>query len=289
MIKMAYNIELITDARCIVGEGPIWDKENNRLIMVDIQGKRLRFIDWKSLKVRDTVLSQQTGFVLLGDDGELYGGAEDGIYRIASDGEMHRYSKPCSIKGERFNDGKVASDGRLYAGTFSRDYSAAFYRMEYDGTLTELFDGVGNSNGLDWSPDGKIMYYNDTPTKRTDSFSFAGGELSSRKKLISYQNGNPDGMCIDADGNLWTALWGTGEAVCVNPKNGKIIDKIELPVSQVACCAFGGADMKTLIITTAAHGIMLKEEPLAGAVFAVDLSVGGIEPNKLRVGGGVGL
>jgi len=266
-----------------VGEGPIWDKSGNRLIMLDIQGKRLRFIDWSSLKVKDTVLPQQTGFVFFGDDGKLYGGAEDGIYQIDSKGDFHLYSKPCKIKGERFNDGKVAPDGRLYAGTFSRDYSAAFYRMEYDGTLTELFDSVGNSNGLDWSVDGKIMYYNDTPTKRTDSFVFADGELKDRKSIITYTGGSPDGMTIDCEGNLWTALWGSSTAVCVNPKTGKIIDKIEFPVSQVACCAFGGADMKTLIVTTAAHGVMLKDEPLAGATFAVNLSVGGREPNKLRV------
>lgn len=284
---MSHNIELITDARCIVGEGPIWDKENNRVIMVDIQGKRLRFIDWSSQKVKDIVLQQQTGFVLLGDDGQLYGGAEDGIYRIDESGEFYSYSKPCVIKGERFNDGKVAKDGRLYAGTFSRNYSAAFYRMEYDGTLTELFDGVGNSNGLDWSPDGKTIYYNDTPTKRTDSFCFLEGELSNRKSIITYDKGNPDGMTIDSNGNLWTALWGCGQVVCVNPNTGKVIDKIELPVSQVACCTFGGGDMKTLIITTAAHGVMLKDEPLAGSTFAVNLSVGGTEPNKLKIDKGV--
>lgn len=277
---MKHNIEIITDARCIVGEGSIWDKANNRLLMVDIQGKRLRSIDWSSLKVRDTVLPQQTGFLFFGEDNTLYGGAQDGIYRIDLNGEFERFSKPCTIKGERFNDGKIGPDGRLYAGTFSRDYSAAFYRMEFDGTIVELFDGVGNSNGLDWSVDGKILYYNDTPTKRTDCFSFSDSKVSDRKTVITYTGGNPDGMTIDIDGNLWTALWGSGTAVCVNPKNGKIIDKIEFPVSQIACCTFAGEDMKTLVVTTAAHGVMLKDEPLAGATFAVKLSVGGIEPNK---------
>ncbi len=277
---MSRSIELITDARCIVGEGPIWDKANNRLLMLDIQGKRLRSIDWSSLKVKDTVLPQQTGFLFFGADNTLYGGAEDGIYRIGSDGEFKRFSKPCNIKGERFNDGKIGPDGLLYGGTFSRDYTAAFYRMDLDGTLVELFDGVGNSNGLDWSPDGKIMYYNDTPTKRTDCFAFSDKNLTDRKEVITYTTGAPDGMTIDSDGNLWTALWGSGTAVCVNPKSGKIIDKIEFPVSQIACCAFAGKDMKTLVVTTAAHGIMLKNEPLAGATFGVKLNVGGIDSNR---------
>lgn len=276
---MDKNIELITDALCIVGEGPIFDEQNNRLLMLDIQGKRLRSIDWTTLKVSDTVLPQQTGFLFFDTNGNLYGGAEDGIY-IIKDGEFQRFSKPCPLKGMRFNDGKVGPDGVLYGGTFSRDNTAAFYKMECDGTLTELFDKVGNSNGLDFSPDGKTLYYNDTPTGRTDCFDFADGVLSNRKPLITYNGGNPDGMTIDTDGNLWTAVWGSGTAVKVNVKTGKIIDKICLPVSQVACCAFAGTDYKTLVITTAAHGVSLKDEPLAGATFAVDLSVGGVKPNR---------
>lgn len=276
---MTHNIELVTDARCIVGEGPIWDGTNNRLLMVDIQGKRLRTIDWNTLKVIDTVVSQQTGFLFFGTDGTLFGGAEDGIYKIGADGEFERFSKPCDLKGGRFNDGKVGPDGRLYAGTFSRDFSAAFYRMEHDGSLTELFDGVGNSNGLDWTPDGKTFYYNDTPTGKTDSFTFDNGKLTDRKTVFTYGGGNPDGMTIDTNGNLWSAVWGSNTAICINPQNGNIIDKIELPVSQVACCSFAGKDLKTLIITTAAHGVSLKDEPLAGAVFAVNLSAGGREPN----------
>lgn len=280
---MLHNIELISDARCIVGEGPIWDENKNRLLMVDIQGKRLRSIDWSSLKARDVVLPQQTGFVFFGEDGTLFGGAEDGIYKISEDGNFAKFSKPCVLKGERFNDGKVGPDGRLYAGTFSRDYSAAFYRMEYDGRLTELFDKVGNSNGLDWSADGKTFYYNDTPTFRTDSFCFDNGSLTNRRNVYTHVSGKPDGMTIDTDGNLWSAVWGSNTVVCINTKTNKIIDKIELPASQIACCAFAGKDMKTLVITTAAHGVMLKDEPLAGATFAVNLSVGGVKPNKLIV------
>ena len=277
------RIELIADARCIVGEGPLWDEDNNRLVMVDIQGKRIRFIDWTTLKVRDDILPQQTGFVFLGGDGNLYGGAEDGIYRIGKDGGFERFSKPYNLSGERFNDGKVGPDGMLYAGTFSRDYSAAFYRMDFSGGLTELFDGVGNSNGLDWSPDGKILYYNDTPTGHTDRFVFSNGVLSDRREVIAYSAGLPDGMTIDADGNLWTALWGAGMVVCVEPESGRIIDSIQLPVSQVACCAFAGSDLKTLVITTAAHGVMLRDEPLAGATFAINLSVGGFNPNRFKI------
>ena len=283
--NMSRNIELITDARCIVGEGPIWDEKNNRLLMVDIQGKRMRSINWDNLAINETVLPQQTGFFLLSESGRLLCGAEDGVYEVLSDGRFMPFSKPCKLKGARFNDGKVGPDGRAYLGTFSRDNSAAFYRMDAEGNLTELFDKVGNSNGLDWSADGKTFYYNDTPTHKTDAFDFdiRTGELSARRSIYTYESGNPDGMTVDSNGNLWSAAWGAGEAICICPENGKVIDRIKLPVSQVACCAFAGSSLDTLVITTAAHGVNLKDEPLAGSVFAVNIGVKGIRPYRMKL------
>lgn len=278
------GLEILSSAKCIVGESPLWDEKNRELLMVDIQGRRLRKIEWDTLKAKDIVLEQEVGFVVLSEDGSVIAGAEDGVYRIADDGEFSRVSKPCKIKGLRFNDGKVAPDGRLYLGTFSRDKSAAFYRMEADGELIELFDGVGNSNGLDWSADGKQMYYNDTPTGKTEVFDFCDGNLKNRRDVIEYTSGNPDGMTIDADGNLWVALWGSGLVACVNPISKKIIHKIELPVSQPASCAFAGDDLKSLVITTAAHGVSLRDEPLAGSVFVIKTEIQGMPTARLKRG-----
>lgn len=277
------SIELVTDSRCIVGEGPIWDERSGCLLMTDIQGKRMRRIHWDSLRIEETVLPQQTGFFLLTESGKILGGAEDGVYIIGSDGTFTRFSKPLTLKGQRFNDGKVGPDGRAYLGTFSRDFTAAFYRMETDSSLTELFDKVGNSNGLDWDTEKGVMYYNDTPTGRTDCFDFSSGELKKRREIFTYGGGNPDGMTIDSNGNLWTAVWGSGTVVCVDPTVGKVIDKVDLPVSQPSCCAFAGGDMDTLVITSAAHGIQLKDEPYAGSVFAVRVGVKGKKPYRLSI------
>lgn len=282
---MAYKAEVLTDARCIVGEGPLWDERTRCLRMVDIQGKRMRSIHWDSGRIEDTVLPQQTALLLPEVGGGFLGGAEDGVYRIGEGGDFRRVSAPITLKGQRFNDGKVGPDGRAYLGTFSRDRSAAFYRMDTDGVLTELFDDVGNSNGLDWCADGTKMYYNDTPTGRTDVFDFdAGtGSLSNRRTVFHYAYGRPDGMTVDADGNLWVALWGAGCVVCIDPEKGDMIRKLELPVRQVASCAFAGERLDTLVITTAAHGIHLKEEPLAGAVFAVEMDVRGVQQNQIAL------
>ena len=277
------KLEVITDARCIVGEGPIWDSQKNMLYSVDIQGKRMRSIDWKSGSIFERVLPKQTGFILLGNKGELLGGSEDGVYRLDG-GRFELFSKPCTLKGERFNDGKIGPDGNAYMGTFSRDFSAAFYKMDKSGNLTELFDGVGNSNGLDWDTKKGVMYYNDTPTKKTDCFDIdENGNLLNRRTVFSYENGNPDGMTIDENGNLWVALWGAGEVVCIDPERSKIIEKIKMPVSQPSCVAFAGEDLKTLVITSAAHGIILRDEALAGSMFALKTDVKGIEPYRINI------
>lgn len=277
-----HQIEVLTDARCIVGEGPLWDAASRRLWMVDIQGKRLRSIDWQTGGIADTVLSQQPGFLALCQDGQLLAGCEDGVYKVIGN-QLQRFSSPVSLKGDRFNEGKVGPDGNLYLGTFSRNFSAAFYRMDTKGTLTELFDGVGNSNGLDWDQLG-YFYYNDTPLGRTDRFTFLpNGTPADRQTVCRYDRGAPDGMTIDTDGNLWTALWGSGTVVCVDPRTGKVLETIELPVSQPSSCAFAGDDLKTLVITSAAHNVHLKDEPLAGATFAVRTGAQGLPIRKIKL------
>lgn len=275
--------EVLCDALCIVGESPLWDSRSRQLYMVDIQGKRLRTIAWDSAAVSDRVLPQPVGFLVPGQAGELLGGSVDGVYRLDG-GRFDRLSAPAPLKGERFNDGKVGPDGRLYLGTFSRDHSAAFYRMEPDGVLTELFDGVGNSNGLAWDATGTRLYYNDTPTGRTDRFMRQpDGTWGDRRPVCHYAAGNPDGMTIDRNGNLWVALWGSGTVVCVEPDSGKLVETITLPVSQPSCCTFAGAGLDTLVITTAAHGVHLRDEPLAGSVFVVQPGVQGLEPERIRL------
>lgn len=281
---MYEGLELISSALCIVGESPLWDVGAHTLYYLDIQGKRLRSVSWSDGAVSDTVLPFQCGFIVPTVSGALVAGGEDGLYRLTGDKPV-RVDRGFEKHGERFNDGKAGPDGRLYAGTFSRDRSAAFYRAESDGSVTLLFDGVGNSNGLDWDTEKNVMYYNDTPTKRTDAFDFdpESGELSRRRTVCEYPAGNPDGMTVDAEGYLWTALWGAGEVVRVEPASERIVRRIKLPVSQAACCVFAGDALDELVITTAAHGINLRDEPLAGSTFKIRAGVSGRAPFRYDI------
>ncbi len=273
--------KIITDARCIIGEGPVWDDRKNIIYMTDIEGKRFRTIDYKTLVVEDRIMPEKIGFIFLGANDKIYCGAETGIFEITN-GKFDPINKPYKFKGLRFNDGKVGPDGYVYGGGISRDFSAAFYVMDPEGNITELFDKVGNSNGLDWDEKKGLFYYTDTYKKTTDCFDFEGkGKISNRRTIINYTEGSPDGMTIDENGNLWTALWGSGKIVCHSPE-GKKLDEILLPVSQPSCCTFGGENLDTLIITSAAHNIFMRDEELAGSVLAVKMNVNGKKVNRYK-------
>lgn len=281
---MKYNgLEIVSDALSIVAESPVWDEKRKQLHYVDIQGKRLRSIDYYNSKVHDMVLNQQTGCIILDENGDFIAAMEDGVYRIDRNGNAQKISKAFEMEGFRFNDGKAGPDGRFYLGTISRERKGAFYRMEYDGSMVKLLGGIGNANGLDWDTDKGIMYFNDTPTLKTDVFDFECGEISNRRTICEYKNmGNPDGMTMDSEGMLWVCLWGEGLVVRLDPNSGEIIGRIELPVPNAACCIFGGDDMRDLIITTASHFTDLREYPLAGSVFKIRTQTEGRSPYVLK-------
>lgn len=277
--------EIIYDERLLVGESPVWDEKRKELIFVDIRGKCLFRMDWASGRCKKIELGQMVGCTALCENGDMLVSMEDGIYRLLPDGTINLAHTPTKIKGERFNDGKVAPDGYYYVGTTGADFSGAFYRLGDDG-LVELFGGCGCSNGLDWSYDGSIMYYCDSRKQKIERFNFdlKSHSLSDRKtvKEISLSDGSGDGMCIDADGKLWVAVWGGSHVERIDPKNGEILEVIELPASQVSSCCFAGDELRDLIITTAAVRIDENKEPLAGRIFCARVEVPGVCFNRYK-------
>lgn len=283
---MKYSgLELVSDALSIVSESPVWDSENSILYYVDIQGKRLRKLNYLNGGIHDLVLKSQIGCIIPDENGGIIGGMEDGVYQITENGDTKRLNKPFDMKGFRFNDGKAGPDGKLYIGTISREHKGALYCMDCHGNMTELLDGIGNSNGIDWDTDKNLMYFNDTPTLKTDVFDFESGKISNRRNIFEYKNvQNPDGMTMDEEGMLWVCLWGDGKVVRLNPDTRKITDTILLPVPNVACCIFGGDNLNELIITTASHFTDLRKYPYAGAVFKIKLPYKGKLPYKFKGG-----
>lgn len=189
----------------------------------------------------------------------------------------------------RVNDAKVDPSGNLWLGTTSLEdlpNRGALYRLGCDRSMHKALDGVSVSNGPAWSPAGDAMYYTDSPTESILRFDFdpvAGEILGDGDELIdtSSLSGLPDGMTVDANGNLWVAFWDGGCVRCISA-GGELLATIDLPVARPTSCAFGGADLGVLHITSARGWLApedLDAQPLSGSVFAVRPGVHGcLEP-----------
>lgn len=184
----------------------------------------------------------------------------------------------------RMNDGGCDPDGGFWCGSMAYDQrpgAAALYRLAPDLTAEKVLDGVTVSNGFGFSPDGAVLYYVDTPTSRIDAFDYGGGaSLAGRRTVVEIPDdaGVPDGLTVDADGHLWVALHG-GSAVRRYSPDGSLDAIVELPVTQVTACTFGGPDLDRLYITTSREAFGPEEieaQPSAGALFAIDPGVRGL-------------
>lgn len=275
---MAQSLNVLSEKKLIVGESPLWDERNQILYTIDVRGKAIQKLDWKSGEQTEISLPQMVGSIALMEDGALMASLEDGIYEVGCDGTLQRLHQELVRKGDMFNDGKVGPDGAFYVGTMAADFGGAFYRLRPDGTMEELFDHVGCSNGLAWSKDEKTMYYCDSSTQLLEAFDFdtATGNLSNRRTICEVPGGvgEFDGMTIDERDHLWVGVWGGSCIYEVDPAIG-VVGKIDLPVSLGTCCAFAGPELKTLVITSGAKERDPVKEPMAGFTFSMEMSSGG--------------
>ncbi|MGW6646491.1 SMP-30/gluconolactonase/LRE family protein [Streptomyces iakyrus] len=268
---MTTPYEVAVRAEAELGEGPTWDAAAGRLLWIDILGSRLHSYDPATghRTVRRT--EQHIGAVKPRAGGGLVLNLRDGIGLLDPD-DRFRWLHHEPVPGRRANDAAIAPDGALWAGTMRYDEApggGTLSRVTGEGTVEVVLDDVAVSNGTGWSPDGRLMYYIDTPTRRVDVFDHADGRISGRRTLavIEEDAGFPDGLTVDAEGCVWVALW-QGSAVRRYTPGGELDRVIELPVPLVTACAFGGPDLTDLYITTARTG--LTEPPaLAGSLFVV--------------------
>ena len=204
---------------------------------------------------------------------------------ILADENFTSFSTLCELGIDmslRTNDGGCDSSGAFIIGTLSYDSSVgkgSVYRVNAEGHAQVLMTNVTISNGVQWSRDGKKVFYVDTPTQRVDflNVDLSTGMWSGRECHIQVDenSGFPDGMAIDIEGGLWIALWGGGAVNHYDP-SGRLVESIVVPgVSQVSSCAFGGPNNKTLFITTSRQGLSDDQEPDAGALFAIEVSTPG--------------
>lgn len=261
--------EIFDDRRCRLGEGPYYDERTDRVWWVDILGRRVLWRDFSTGATGDLEVGEHVGAVVPDASGGLVVCLPSGpaavriIPEPGADGgvslaPLARYpAAPAGSPPLRSNDAKADPAGRLWLGTMAYDQTpgaAALYRLDPGSTaLSRMVDGVTISNGLGWSPVAPLMYYIDTPTRRIDVFDYdaATGAISGRRPFVRIEGGYPDGLCVDAEGGVWVALW-NGSSVRRYGRDGVLKRTVTVPALRVTSCAFAGADLATLVITTAA-------------------------------------
>ncbi|NGP46802.1 SMP-30/gluconolactonase/LRE family protein [Bacillaceae bacterium SIJ1] len=285
---MVMTVELLVDAQAALGEGPCWNEKEQKLYWVNILGKSIHRYDPETDKQEAMDVGQMVGAIAPCKDGRVVLAMQDGFFMCDWETQsLEAFGDPEShLPDNRFNDGKCDPAGRFWAGTMRLKEDArghgALYCLEPSLDIKKKLDNIGTSNGIAWSPDAKKMYYIDTPTQQVVAYDYDihTGAITNGEAIITIARGAgfPDGMTIDAEGNLWIAHWGGSGISHWNPQTGKQLDFIDVPALNVTSCVFGGPDLKTLYITSARTGTSaadLKQFPHAGGVFTLEADVKG--------------
>ena len=281
-IQPGMQTELVFNAKATLGEGPAWDAKSQSLYWIDILERRIHAGSELLCELDDLI-----GCVAPCKNGHLI------VAKKASFVDLDPGSGRQTLlavlesepRGNRLNDGKCDPVGRLIAGSMDmneRESSGKLYTFN-GRRITPLLDGITISNGLAWSPDLKIFYYIDTPTREIQAFDYdtASGEIANRRVVVRVAEslGWPDGMTSDLDGNLWVAMWGGAQITKWNPGTGQLLEQIPVPALLTSACTFGGPSMNELYVTSARRGLTqdeLKKYPLSGGLFKIRTKTEGL-------------
>lgn len=272
--------KLLVDAADTLGEGPHWSSRDGCLYRVDIVAGCIHATTATGEGVGSAIqLGGQVGLVVPHVGGGLVAARDGDLVRL----DGHAPQTLCRLEhdrpGNRLNDGKCDAAGRLWVGSLSMSGETGagrLWRVAADGTATAVLDGLDIANGLGWSPDGRTCYVTDSGrgTIFRHAFEPATGELGERQVFarVDPADGVPDGLAVDAEGFVWTALWDGAGLRRLDP-DGRLERAVALPVPRPTSCAFGGAQLSTLYITSARVGLSasaLASAPLSGGVFTLD-------------------
>jgi D-xylonolactonase len=274
-----------------LGEGPLWSAGEHALWFVDIKGRKLHRHDVRSGANRSWAAPDQPGFIVPTAAGDFLVGLKTGLHRF--DAATGSFTLAWSVErdkpGNRLNDGCVDPHGRLWFGSMDDGESkptGAFYCLTDKGPQRR--DGpYAITNGPAVSPDGRTLYHVDSVNRVIYASDINDdSSLSNKRVFVTIEGAHPDGPIVDAEGCVWTALWG-GWSVVRHDPSGKQVQPIRLPCANITKAAFGGPTLRTLYITTAWKGMSAAEraaQPLAGGLFAVAVEAQGLPQPDVRHG-----
>ncbi|MDB5895066.1 MAG: gluconolactonase [Rhodoferax sp.] len=285
----------IGSSRDRVGESPVWDVRGQALFWVDIEGRLVRRWDPATDVLQSWRLPERVGCIALSakpEGDEIIAAMETGVYAVTlqPSGDvalrcLARIDHPAA--GMRFNDGRCDAQGRFWITTMVMDMAAAsplgaLYCLDEHGLSAAKVQDMITPNGLGFSPDGRTAYLSDShPTvQRVWAFDFdaATATFGEPREFIDMTNlpGRPDGAAVDAEGHYWSCGNDAGKVHRFDPQ-GRLVKSLEVPVAKPAMCAFGGANLDVLYVTSILPGTVSAEQPgLNGAVFALDPGVRGL-------------
>jgi len=277
----------VLNIRATLGEGPVWCPEEQALYWVDILSRTVNRFDPETGANRVWHVPDLVGCMALRDSGGAILALRHGLVALDFDtGAVSPVAEPAGLTDEvRFNDGKCDRRGRFFAGTMHNPETAGqghLYRFDPEGSLHTVEEGITTSNGLGWSPDDTVFYYTDTMQHAIHAYDYdiETGAISNRRVFaeVPDETGRPDGLTVDSAGYVWGTHW-EGWRVTRYAPDGSVDKVVEVPVARPTSCNFGGRDLSTLYVTSAAmDGIFPKDpgEPLAGGIFAIPCDVPGL-------------
>lgn len=280
--------ELLADYRCHTGEGPLWHPDERCVYWVDIPAGRLYRYDPTTGRHEQVYEGEPIGGFTIQADGALLLFQSRGAVRRWHRGDVTTILD--GIPGEedsRFNDVIADPAGRVFCGTMATPtHAAKLYRLDTDGTVTPVVEGVAISNGLGFTPDRKRVYYTDSTPRTISLFDYdeATGALSNRRLFVRTPEGEgiPDGMTVDAEGYVWSARWDGGCLVRYAP-DGTEERRYTFPAAKVSCATFGGDDYRDIYVTTAGGYDKEANGPGAGALYRLRVGIRGVPEFRSRV------
>ncbi|XP_040586711.1 regucalcin isoform X1 [Mesocricetus auratus] len=288
MASPRVQIQAVVTERHRMGECPVWEEATGQLVYVDIHAQTVCRWGPHSTKVQAVHLGHRVGCVALR-------GQDKGGYVVAAgtclgfldwDSEQVQWVAQLDRQKphNRFNDGKVDPAGRFVAGTMPEPLApgvwepaqGSLYSLQGNHSVLRLADRLGIPNGLDWSTDQRTFYHVDSLDYAVHAYDYdvQAGTIGNRRLLFQLPPGRamPDGLCVDSVGTLWVACIDGGKIIRLDPQTGSCLCTVDLPVTRVTSCCFGGPDYSDLYVTSAADGLsqeQLQREPQAGHVFKV--------------------
>ncbi len=284
---MSSKVKVVVDIRAQVGEGPIWDENTKTLFWVDIMSSTVYCYNPRTGTNQEYNIGQHVGAVVPRTSGGLLLALQNGFaaYDLVSQQLTLIADPEVDLPNNRFNDGKCDPAGRFWAGTMAysnQTTQGSLYRLDSDFSVHKMLGNIAISNGIVWSIDQKTMYYIDSLANTVAAFDYdvTTGDISHERVVVKVREnmGVPDGMAIDSNGMLWIAHFGGSCVRCWDSITGRVLEEIVLPATQITACAFGGDDLSTLYITSAAIGLdsnAKKATPLAGSLFSTQPGVKG--------------